>query len=52
MNMRMNEIHSNSSEQKYIHLSNGLIQSLKFITHLEYDYTHVTGFILLESHTC
>ena len=27
MNMRTNEINSDSSEQKYVHFSNGLIQS-------------------------
>ena len=53
MNTRTNEINSDSSERKYVHLSNGLIQSF------EIRYTFRVGirsdhyeFILWECHTC
>ena len=36
--MCTNEISSDSSERKYVYLSNGLIQSFECITRLEYEY--------------
>ena len=41
MNMHTNEIKSDSSERKYVHLSNGLIQSFEIFTRLEYEYAQV-----------
>ena len=53
MNMRMNKINDDSSEQKYIHLSNDLIKSREIhYTFKIWIYSHCCGFILWESHTC
>ena len=47
MIMHMNEINSDSSEWKYIHLSNGLIQSFE----IQYEYAQVAVDFLWEFHT-
>ena len=53
MNMRTNEINSDSSEQKYIHLSNGLTQSFEICYTLTvWIHSGHCGFILSENHTC
>ena len=48
MNMCTNEIISDSSEQKYVHLSNG---TLKFTTPLEYETAQVTVDLFCENVT-
>ena len=53
MNTCTNEINSDGSERKYIHLSNGFIQS--FIIHYTFRVwirSGRCGFILWEYHTC
>ena len=52
MNMRTNEINSDSSERKYVHLSNGLIQSFEICyTFRVWIYSGRCGFISWECHT-
>ena len=51
MNTCTIEINSDSGERRYIHLSNGLIQSLKFATRLEYEYAQVTVDLFCENVT-
>ena len=45
----MNKINSDSSEQKYFHLSNGLIQSYEIVTWLKYEYAQVTVDLFYEN---
>ena len=53
MNTRTNEMSSDSSERKYIHLGNGLIQSFKIHdTFRVWIYSGHCGFILCEYHIC
>ena len=51
MNTRTNEINSDSSERKYIHLNNSLIQSfeIRYTPILKYEYTQVTVDIFCEN---
>ena len=44
--MCVNKINSDNSEQKYVHLSNGLIQSYEIVTCLKYEYVQVTEDLL------
>ena len=42
INTHTDKINSDSSERTYIHLSNGVIyNAMKFLTHLQYEYTEV-----------
>ena len=51
MNTYMNEINSDSSERKYVHLSNGLIQSFEICHSLEYDYAEIAVNLFCENVT-
>ena len=53
MNTRTNEINSDSGERRYVHLSNGLIQSFESRhTFRVWIRSGRFGFILWEYHTC
>ena len=53
MNTCMNEINSDSSEQKYVHLSNCLTASFEIrYTFIVWIHSGRCGFVLWECHTC
>ena len=49
MNTRMNEINSDSGEQRYVHLSNGLIQSFEIRHTFKYEYAQVAVDLFCEN---
>ena len=51
MNTRTNQIDSDSSERKYVHLSNVCYRALKFVTRLEYEYTQLAVDLFCENVT-
>ena len=51
MNTRMNEINSESNEQKYVHLSNGLTQSFEIRYTFRYEYAQVAVDLFRENVT-
>ena len=51
INMHTNKINSDSSERKYVHLSNGLIQGYGICSHLQYEYAQVAVDLFYENFT-